>query len=55
MIAYPDGIYNETVLDEETEVVDKADGALFDTVVLYNVKAYKENLKTLGKPVDKTG
>ena len=55
MIAYPDGIYNETVLNEETMIIDEADAALFDTVVLYNVKESIKNLKQFGKPVDKTG
>ncbi len=55
MIAYPDGIYNETVLNEETMIIDEAEAALFDTVVLYNVKESIKNFKQFGKPVDKTG
>ena len=55
MIAYPDGIYNETVLDEETEIVNQANGTLFDTVLLYSAKEFCTNLKQFGKPVDKTG
>lgn len=54
MIAYPDGIYNNTKLEVETSVVSQADGALFGTVFNFNVMEYFKNLRKLGKPVDKT-
>ena len=54
MIAYPDGIYNETVLSLETEPIEKEKGSLFFSSVLYTKRGYFDNFKLFGKPVDKT-
>ena len=55
MIAYPDAIYNETLLLKEAKIVDLTNGSLFYSVVLYQIAGYEGNLRQLGKPVDKTG
>ena len=54
MIAYPDGIYNDTILLNEAKIVALTNGSLFYSVVLYRIVGYEENLRQLGKPVDKT-
>ncbi len=54
MIAYPDGIYNDTVLSLETEPIEIEKGSLFFSSVLFAKRGYEENLKLFGKPVDKT-
>ena len=54
MIAHPEGIYNDSVLSEETQIVQDTGANLFMTATLYQLKAYCKNLKQLGEPVDKT-